>query len=378
MWHNGTVAALPGHSRREYIRSALTLSESLAVADLRPSVQDALADRYVVQRELGRGGMATVYLAQDVKHERPVALKVLRRGVAESMGAERFLREIKLAAKLQHPHILALYDSGEADGALFYVTPYIEGESLGQRLKRESRLPLDDALQLTREIADALDYAHERNVIHRDIKPDNILLAGTHAIVADFGIARAIVRASEEALTQKGFTLGTPAYMSPEQVTGEADLDGRSDQYSLACVLYEMLAGQPVFTGPSVQVVISKRISEPAPTLRALGVSVPPWVGSAVARALSRHATDRFPTAAAFASALRPPRADSPQHAVGSLDDEALDATTRETQLLDTSTSHPAAVGGGQQAAQRTRGIRIAVAAAGALLLAAGAYILLR
>ncbi len=348
------------------------------MADLRPSVQDALADRYVVERELGRGGMATVYLAQDVKHERPVALKVLRRGVAESMGAERFLREIKLAAKLQHPHILALYDSGEADGALFYVTPYIEGESLGQRLKRESRLPLDDALQLTREIADALDYAHERNVIHRDIKPDNILLAGTHAIVADFGIARAIVRASEEALTQKGFTLGTPAYMSPEQVTGEADLDGRSDQYSLACVLYEMLAGQPVFTGPSVQVVISKRISEPAPTLRALGVSVPPWVGSAVARALSRHATDRFPTAAAFASALRPPRADSPQHAVGSLDDEALDATTRETQLLDTSTSHPAAVGGGQQAAQRTRGIRIAVAAAGALLLATGAYILLR
>src|SRR5690348_4487244 len=214
----------------------------------------ALADRYQLERPLGYGGMATVHLAQDLKHRRRVAVKVVRPELATSVGAERFLREIEIAAALNHPNILAVHDSGEAAGVLYYVTPYVEGKSLRDRLQRDTRLPLEEALKIAREVADALDYAHRRGVIHRDIKPENILFQSGHAVVADFGIARAISAAGEtrgRALTQPGAVIGTPDYMSPEQASGERELDGRCDQYALACVLYEMLAGQPPFTGPT-------------------------------------------------------------------------------------------------------------------------------
>ena len=211
---------------------------------------DALGDRYVGERELGRGGMATVWLARDLKHGRLVALKVLRPEVGAILGGDRFLREIQLTAGLQHPHILPLLDSGEAGGFLYYVMPYVEGESLRQRLSREGQLPLDEALRFTREVAEALDYARDQGIIHRDIKPENILLSRGHALVADFGIALAVSSAGRERLTETGLSLGTPAYMSPEQATADPKLDGRSDQYSLACVVYEMLAGEPPYTGP--------------------------------------------------------------------------------------------------------------------------------
>jgi len=203
----------------------------------------ALAGRYRIESELGAGGMATVYLAQDLKHRRQVAIKVLKPELASVLGPERFLREIEIAAQLTHPHILPLYDSGEAEGLLYYVMPYVEGESLRDRITREKQLPLDDALQVARETADALSYAHSHGVIHRDIKPENILLESGHAVVADFGIARAISAAGGERLTETGLAVGTPAYMSPEQAAGEKNLDGRSDLYALGCVLYEMLAG---------------------------------------------------------------------------------------------------------------------------------------
>jgi serine/threonine-protein kinase len=207
------------------------------MTDLLPELQAALAARYAVERELGHGGMAVVLLAQDLKHDRRVAIKVLRPELAAALGAERFLREIHVAAQLHHPHILPLYDSGEARGFLYYVMPYVEGESLRDRLERETQLPLDDALQITREVADALSYAHSRDVVHRDIKPENILLESGHAIVADFGIARAITAAAGEKLTETGIAIGTPTYMSPEQGTGEHRIDGRSDTYSLGCVV---------------------------------------------------------------------------------------------------------------------------------------------
>ena len=215
------------------------------MTDLFDRLHTALADRYRLERELGAGGMATVYLARDLKHDRPVALKVLRPELAAVLGAERFLREIRLTAQLQHPHILTLIDSGEADGFLYYVMPYVDGESLRQRLEREGQLPLDEALRIARAIATALDFAHGRGVIHRDIKPENILISRGHALVADFGIALAAAQAGAGRLTETGLSLGTPAYMSPEQASAEPRLDGRSDQYSLASVLYEMLAGEP-------------------------------------------------------------------------------------------------------------------------------------
>jgi len=208
-------------------------------------LRTALADGYTVDRELGHGGMAVVFLAQDLKHHRPVALKVLRPEVAAALGAERFLREVRFVAQLHHPHILPLYDSGEAAGLLYYVMPYVEGETLRDRLKRETQLPLEDALAITREVADALTYAHGHDVVHRDIKPENILLESGHALVADFGVARAITAAGGEQLTDTGIAVGTPSYMSPEQASGESRLDGRSDTYSLGCVLYEMLTGEP-------------------------------------------------------------------------------------------------------------------------------------
>ncbi len=204
--------------------------------------------------------MAVVYLAEDLKHRRQVALKILRPELAAALGPERFLREIEIAAGLHHPHILPLYDSGDADGTLYYVMPFVDGESLRARLEREKQLPIADALRVAREVADALSYAHSRGVVHRDIKPENILLQAGHAVVADFGIARAVSAAGEERLTGTGMSLGTPAYMSPEQAAGEREIDGRSDLYCLGCVLYEMLAGQPPFTGPTVESVIHQHL----------------------------------------------------------------------------------------------------------------------
>jgi tRNA A-37 threonylcarbamoyl transferase component Bud32/tetratricopeptide (TPR) repeat protein len=286
------------------------------VSALRPRLAAALAARYAIEREIGRGGTAVVYLARDLKHHRQVALKVLRPDLAASLGAERFLREIRIAAGLTHPHILAVHDSGSADGLLYYVMPFVEGESLRDRLKREGPLQLDDALRVAREVADALAYAHSQGVVHRDIKPGNILLVGGHAVVADFGIA---VAAGGEAdtvtITERGLAIGTPAYMSPEQGGAGGPLDGRTDLYSLGCVLYEMLAGEPPFIGGSPHAVMARHASEPAPAVRAARPSVPLAVDAAVHRALAKLPADRFATAHQFAEALvsaelkgRPPR----------------------------------------------------------------------
>jgi serine/threonine-protein kinase len=268
-------------------------------------VRVVLAGRYAVERELGHGGMAVVFFAQDLKQHRPVAIKVLRPELAAAIGAERFLREIEIAARLTHPHILPLYDSGEADGLLFYVTPYIEGESLRDRLTRERQLPVEDAVEITRQVASALSHAHSHDVVHRDIKPENILLAGDEVVVADFGIARAITAAGGEKLTATGIAVGTPAYMSPEQAMAEPTLDGRSDVYSLGCVLYEMLAGEPPYTGPSAQAMLARRLTDPVPPLRTVRQTVPPAVEQAIEKALARVPADRYPTAIQFAEALR-------------------------------------------------------------------------
>ena len=273
----------------------------MTVSDSR--LADALRDRYAIERELGRGGMATVYLARDLKHDRSVAVKVLRPDLAAVLGGERFLREIRLTAQLQHPHILSLLDSGEAGGFLYYVMPYIEGESLRERLAREGQLPLEEALRITRGVAGALHYAHHRGVIHRDIKPENILLYQGEPMVADFGVALAAASAGRERLTETGLSLGTPAYMSPEQASASPRLDARSDQYSLACVVYEMLAGEPPYTGPTAQAIIAKRFSEPIPHLSTVR-EVPVGVENAITRALARSPADRFASVAAFAQAL--------------------------------------------------------------------------
>ena len=271
------------------------------------SLRAALAERYALERELGRGGMATVYLARDLKHGRLVAIKVLRPEIAAALGPERFLREIEVAARLTHPHILPLHDSGQAGGFLFYVMPYIEGESLRDRLEREGQLPVEEALRITREVASALSYAHSHDVVHRDIKPENILLSGGEAVVADFGIARAITQAAGNKLTETGIPVGTPSYMSPEQASGAVPIDGRSDVYSLACVLYEMLVGEPPYTGPTAQVVIAKRFTDPVPSVRRLRDTIPPTMDAAITKALAKAPTDRFATAAQFGEALEAP-----------------------------------------------------------------------
>jgi len=275
------------------------------VNDLFTHVQAALAGGYAIERELGRGGMATVYLAQDLKHGRPVAIKVLAPELAAALGRERFLREIETAARLSHPHILPLHDSGEADGFLYYVMPYVAGESLRDRLNREQQLPIEDAVTIAGEVATALSYAHSRDVVHRDVKPENILLSEGQAIVADFGIAGAIDAAGGGKLTRTGIVLGTPAYMSPEQGAGERALDGRSDVYSLGCLLYEMLAGEPPFTGPTAQAIIAKRFTDPVPSVRRLRETVPVPMDQAIAKALARAPADRFATPHQFAEALR-------------------------------------------------------------------------
>ena len=272
----------------------------------------ALAGRYTVERELGSGGMATVYLADDLKHRRKVAVKVLRPELASVIGPDRFLREIEIAAKLNHPHILALYDSGRADEFLFYVMPYVKGQSLRHRLHREKPLPIEEAIAVTRDAALALGHAHAQGVIHRDVKPENILLYEGEAMVADFGIALAVSGTAGQRLTERGVWVGTPEYMSPEQALGEESLDARSDVYSLGCVLYELLVGEPPYTGPTAQAVIAKRLAGPAPGVRRLRATVPGGVEQALLKALATVPADRFASAAAFAEALAQPGAVRP------------------------------------------------------------------
>jgi eukaryotic-like serine/threonine-protein kinase len=265
---------------------------------------EALSDRYRIERELGAGGMATVYLAQDLKHDRQVAIKVLRPELAAVIGAERFLSEIKTTANLQHPHILPLHDSGEADGFLFYVMPFVEGETVRDRINREKQLPVADAVRIAIEVAGALDYAHRHNVIHRDIKPENILLHDGRALVADFGIALAASKAGGTRMTETGMSLGTPHYMSPEQAMGEREITARSDVYALGCVLYEMLMGEPPFTGPTAQAIIAKVMTDAPHAMTLHRNTVPPQVEAAVLQALQKLPADRFGTAAEFAAAL--------------------------------------------------------------------------
>jgi TolB-like protein/tetratricopeptide (TPR) repeat protein len=274
------------------------------LADLPTALAAALQDRYRIERELGRGGMATVYLALDLRHDRPVALKLLHPGLAADTGNDRFQREIRLAARLQHPHVLTVYDSGEAAGRLWFTMPYVEGESLRGRLARERQLPVEDAVRIAREAAQALQYAHEQGVVHRDIKPENLLLTRDgNTLVADFGIARA-VSGGDSRLTETGLTIGTPAYMSPEQASGDPSLDARSDVYSLAAVLYEMLAGEPPYTGATTQAILARRLTEPAPSVRAVRPNVSEGVDRAIRKALAAVPADRFSSAAQLGQAL--------------------------------------------------------------------------
>ncbi|MGH7696094.1 MAG: protein kinase domain-containing protein, partial [Gemmatimonadaceae bacterium] len=275
--------------------------------DATARLTSALAGRYRVERELGSGGMSTVYLAHDVRHDRKVALKVLLPDLAATIGTERFLREVRITASLSHPHILPLLDSDEVDGQLFYVMPYAEEGTLRDRLRRETQLSIEAALSITGQVATALVYAHARGVLHRDIKPENILFQSGHAVVADFGIARAISAAGGENLTATGLALGTPAYMSPEQASGARELDARSDLYSLACVAYEMLVGERPFTGPTVQAVLARRLTESARPISATRASVSPVVDRAIAKALSPVPADRFASVEEFASAIAQP-----------------------------------------------------------------------
>jgi serine/threonine protein kinase/TolB-like protein len=274
------------------------------VSDPLEALRAALEGRYAVERLIGQGGMATVYLARDARHSRQVAIKVLRPELSVSIGADRFLREIQVAANLQHPNILALYDSGEAAGLLYYVMPFVEGESLRARLDREEQLSVPDTIQLTCEVADALFYAHSRKIVHRDIKPENILIQDGHALVADFGIARAVSEAGGDKLTQTGMAVGTPHYMSPEQALGGDRVDGRSDEYSLGCVVYEMLVGQPPFDGPNAMAILARHSMEGVPSLQVVRNSIPDEVEDAIMRALEKTPADRFPTVREFADTL--------------------------------------------------------------------------
>jgi len=270
-----------------------------------PRLQVALGDRYHVKRRLGSGGMATVYLAEDVKHNRNVAIKVLKPDLAAFLGPERFRREIEIAARLNHPHILPLIDSGQTESVLYYVMPYIDGDSLRASLAREKQLPIERALHVTEQVAAALDYAHRQGILHRDIKPDNILLHEGEALVSDFGIARVLQSAGEAHLTETGIGIGTPEYMSPEQGTGEREADARSDVYSLACVLYELLVGEPPYTGPTPRAVLIKCLSAPVPSARQFRDAVPAAVDTALKRAMAKSPVDRFASVSEFVQALR-------------------------------------------------------------------------
>ncbi len=272
----------------------------------------ALAERYVIERELGQGGMAVVFLARDLRLERQVALKVLRPELSAMLGGERFLREIRLTAQLQHPHVVAVHDSGDAGGLLYYVMQYLEGESLRQRLDREGPLPIEDAVRVACEVADALGFAHRHGIVHRDIKPDNILLSAGHALVADFGVARAADAAGLR-LTETGLAVGTPAYMSPEQGAADPHVDGRADLYALGCVLYEMLAGDPPFGGSTAQVIVARHMTDPAPPLATVRPEVPTALEKVIRRALAKVPADRFASAEAMAAALRAAAAPAPE-----------------------------------------------------------------
>jgi len=274
------------------------------VAEQIERLRAVLEGRYRVEREIGAGGMSIVFLAEDLKHRRWVAVKVLRPELALAVGSDRFLREIAIAAPLAHPHILPIHDSGQAGGLLYYVMPFVEGESLRERLERWGALPVGEALQVARDVAEALAYAHARNVVHRDVKPGNILFAGGHAVIADFGIARALCALAGRRVTEPGAYIGTPEYMSPEQIFGEEELDGRSDQYSLACVVFEMLAGSPPFRGPNARSVFAKHATDPVPPLRAARPDAPAAVAAAVERALAKQPVGRFPGVLDFADAL--------------------------------------------------------------------------
>jgi len=270
------------------------------------SESTVVGGRYKIEHEVGRGGMAVVYRAHDTRHDRPVAIKVLHPEIAAGIGTTRFFQEIRLAARLNHPHIIALHDSGETDGTLYYVMPFIDGDNLRARLDRQGRLPADEAVDLAQQIASALDYAHRLGVVHRDIKPENIMIYEGEALVADFGIAKAVSVAGGANLTNTGFAIGTPAYMSPEQAAGQTDLDGRSDEYSLGCVLYEMLTGEPPFTASTPQALIAKRFTDTPRPVSAIVPAIPEYVSVAVRKALSRDASDRFATAADLSLALEP------------------------------------------------------------------------
>src|SRR5688572_156875 len=272
------------------------------------SLQTALSHRYRVERQIGVGGMATVYLARDLRHDRNVALKLLKPELGAVLGVERFLSEIRVTANLQHPHLLPLFDSGEADGLLYYVMPFVEGESLRGRLDREKQLPVNEAIRITIAVAGALDYAHRHNVVHRDLKPENILLQDGQPVVADFGIALAVTNAGGTRVTQTGLSLGTPQYMSPEQATGDRVIDARSDIYSLGAVLYEMLTGEPPHTGATVQAIIARVLTDRARSVRATRDMVPENVDAAIQRALAKLPADRFATAKEFADALQDSR----------------------------------------------------------------------
>jgi serine/threonine-protein kinase len=289
------------------------------VPELLQQVKLALASRYAVERALGQGGMASVFLAEDLKHGRQVAVKVIRPELTLTIGMDRFLREIGIASRLSHPHILPVYDSGEASRLMYYVMPYVAGESLRMLLDRVTRLEVDEAVQIASEVAGALAHAHAHHVIHRDIKPANILLSDGHAVVVDFGVARAIGDVGRESITAPGIAVGTPSYMSPEQASGERQLDGRSDIYSLGCVLFEMLVGEPPYTGPSTHAVIAKCFSQPTPSARAERRKVPIHVDRAIARALAKVPAERFSTATEFADALSDPGALPPPPAPTSI-----------------------------------------------------------